>query len=175
MNLISVVRDFNMFDKCIRNNLNCSGMSFHIYDNRKENKPIPICYNNFLEQYDYSNDSWFVFCHEDFELQENISVFINGLDKKSLHGVVGGRRKGLCGFGMQVIYGNMMEKNRDGSGEAWFPGRFVSKPVVVEAFDCCCLMVHSSLVQLLRCFVDLILRCDIACRHFACGCQIASV
>ena len=147
MNLISVVRDFNMFDKCIRNNLNCSGMSFHIYDNRKENKPIPICYNNFLEQYDYSNDSWFVFCHEDFELQENISVFINGLDKKSLHGVVGGRRKGLCGFGMQVIYGNMMEKNRDGSGEAWFPGRFVSKPVVVEAFDCCCLMVHSSLVE----------------------------
>ena len=147
MNLISAVRDFSMFNKCVRNNQNCTGVRFHVFDNREENKPIPVCYNSFLEQYDYSTDSWFVFCHEDFELREKLSELVDNFDKRFLHGVVGGCRKGLCGFGMQVIYGNMIEVNRDGSGVAWYPGRFVSRPLVVEAFDCCCLIVHSSLVK----------------------------
>ena len=147
MEIITVVRDFEIFNKLIRNNINCIDAKLNTFDNRKENNPIPFCYNKFLEQYDYSKESWFIFCHEDFEFQEDLKSLQNKLDKNSLHGVIGGKRAGFMGFGMQIVYGNMTEIKRNGDGIPWNPGKIISKPVKVEAFDCCCLIVHSSLIK----------------------------
>ncbi len=141
---VSVVRDFAMYKKCIEGNPFVKA-ELSTIDNRTENFPIPVCYNRFLDRYDYSRDSWFVFCHEDFELREDISALLDSWDRNSLHGVVGGVRKGFCGFGMQRVYGNMTETNRVGEAE-WNPAVKIKSPVEVEAFDCCCLVVHSSLV-----------------------------
>ena len=41
----------------------------------------------------------------------------------------------------------MTEKKRSGDGDVWCPGQAVDSPVEVETFDCCCLIVHSSLVK----------------------------
>ena len=112
---VSVVRDFAMYKKCIEGNPFVKA-ELHAIDNRTENFPIPVCYNRFLDRYDYSRDSWFVFCHEDFELREDISALLDSWDRNSLHGVVGGVRKGFCGFGMQRVYGNMTETNSGGGG-----------------------------------------------------------
>lgn len=143
---ICVSRDPGLYAKCIADNRHVGRLDHVRLDNRQKNEPIPACYNRFLDEYDYAKESWFVFCHEDLEFQEDIVPLLERLDKNSLHGVVGAARKGLAGFGMQVIYGNMTEVNRDGSGGAWNPGRSIARPVEVDAFDCCCLIVHSSLV-----------------------------
>ena len=144
---ISVVRDFDMYEKFMRSNTNCAEASFIAFDNRGNNVAIPVRYNSFLDSYNYSNESWFVFCHEDFEFLENLVPILCQLNKERLYGVVGGRRVGFAGFGMQVVYGNMSERNRNGGDEEWLPGRKIKSSVKVEALDCCCLMVHSSLVN----------------------------
>ena len=147
---ICVSRDAGLYAKCIAGNRHIKCFAHVKLDNCQKNEPIPVCYNRFLDEYDYSKESWFVFCHEDFEFQEDIISLLEQFDKNSLHGVVGAARRGFAGFGMQVIYGNMTEINRDGRGEAWNPGKKVSRAVEVEAFDCCCLIVHSSLVEMHR-------------------------
>ena len=152
MNIVAICvsRDAGLYAKCIADNCHFWRCNHARLDNSKQNEPIPVCYNRFLNEYDYSKESWFVFCHEDFEFQEDLAPVLERFDKDSLHGVVGAARRGFAGFGMQVIYGNMTEVNRDGSGEAWNPGRKIARAVEVEAFDCCCLIVHSTLVEKYR-------------------------
>ena len=147
VSVVSVVRDRATYRRCLEDNRYCNGLILFPFYNRECNNPIPVCYNRFLDEYDYAKESWFIFCHEDFEFQEDIIPQLRRFDKDSLHGVVGATRKGFAGFGMQVIYGNMTEINRDGSGAEWSPGRKICHPVEVETFDCCCLIVHSTLVQ----------------------------
>lgn len=144
---VSVVRDFDLYRRCLRENPKCSGVQFVAFDNTSNNQPIPVRYNSFLDGYDYSHETWFMFCHEDFEPQEDISALLATADRSALHGVVGGVRRGFAGFGRQVIYGNMTERRRDGEGEERRVGRGIERMVEVEAFDCCCLIVHSSLIQ----------------------------
>ena len=145
--IVTAVRDFDAYEKYVSKNPFCGGMSFFPFDNRVDNTPVPVLYNRFLDGWDYSKAAWFVFCHEDFEFQEDAAHLLERLDKNRLHGPVGAKCKGFAGFGMQVLYGNMTEINRDGSGEPWNPAGKISKAVEVEAFDCCCLIVHSSLVE----------------------------
>lgn len=145
--IISVARDFDTYAMCVARNPFLDDVERITIDNRQKNESIPLCYNRFLDEYDYAKESWFIFCHEDFEFQEDLIPQLRRFDKDSLHGVVGAARKGFAGFGMQVIYGNMTEINRDGSGAEWSPGRKICHPVEVETFDCCCLIVHSTLVQ----------------------------
>ncbi len=61
MQIISVVRDFEMYDKCVGANPYNAGAELHPIDNRVENKGIPTRYNEFLDAYDYSKPDWFVF------------------------------------------------------------------------------------------------------------------
>ena len=170
--IISVVRDFEMYTTCVVRNSLLVDIERITIDNRKHNEPIPVCYNRFLDKYDYTKESWFVFCHEDFEFQEDVVSLLEHFDKDSLHGVVGAARRGFAGFGMQVIYGNMTEVNRDGSGKEWQPGRKIVQAVEVEAFDCCCLIVHSSLVKKYRLRFDETLLFDLYVEDF---CALAKV
>ena len=143
---ISVSRDPALYASCIRDNPYAFPLERLVIDNRERNEPISVCYNRFLDGYDYSHEAWFMFCHEDFELREDVSPILDRIDRSALHGVVGGARRGIAGFGRQVIYGNMTECRRNGEGEEWQVGRRVEKATEVESFDCCCLMVHSSLI-----------------------------
>ncbi len=145
--IITVVRDFQVYENMVRSNPNCQGCHCVAIDNRKENVPIPLRYNLFLNEYDYTQDTWFVFCHEDFEFQQNVVNMLYGLRKDSLYGAAGSRRIGFGGFGKQMVFGNMEQDDRIGDGVYWRPGRYVRSLYEVETFDCCCLIVHSSLVN----------------------------
>lgn len=143
---ICVSRDAELYEKCIVDNPCAASLGHVRIDNLAKNEPIPICYNRFLDGYDYAHDAWLIFCHEDFELREDISSLLDGLDRMALHGVVGAVRRGFAGFGKQIIYGNMTERGRNGDGGEWHVGKCIARATEVEAFDCCCLMVHSSLI-----------------------------
>ena len=144
--IVTVIRDWTMYDKSVRTNKWCEGSTFLPLDNSIANLPIPVRYNSFLESYDYSHDAWFVFCHEDFEFLENPCEIVKGLDKNALYGPIGHLRVGLFGFGVQRVRGEISITRKDDL-HSWKIGRRVAKPAKVETFDCCCLIVHSSLVK----------------------------
>ena len=146
---VSVVRDFSLYRRCLRENPKCGNMEFIALDNTAINEPIPVRYNRFLNDLDDLGDSWLVFCHEDFEPQESLEKKIEelALDEHALYGPIGCRRKEFAGFGMQVYCGEIDECKREDASEPWKVGRPIAAPVEVETFDCCCLLVHSSLIR----------------------------
>ena len=146
---ITVVRDFNSYDRYLKNNPNCNDWVFYAYDNNAENRAIPERYNSFLDQYDYGKDSWFVFCHEDFEPLENLTKRIRQLDleRSAIYSSIGCKRVGVAGFGMQRCYGRMKIGSKRDAKVIGAVGMAVDGKKEVETFDCCCLIVHSSLVR----------------------------
>ena len=138
MIFVSVVRDFAMYDRLVRNNPSNAGAEFVAFDNNAENKTIPVRYNSFLDSYDYSKEAWFVFCHEDFQFLEPIAPKLESLDKGTIYGVFGAKLR-VPGVGLQI------DSNKDGSDMS-FRGAPVSGPTTVDTIDCACLIVHSSLV-----------------------------
>lgn len=172
--IVSAVRDFHMYNRYIAQNRNCSGTSIVMFDNREKNEPIPVRYNDFLDSFDYSKQAWFIFCHEDFELEEPILDIVTNLPKEHLYGPVGSARIGFAGFGIQRTYGNISCINRDGSGERWYPGIFVKEPKCVETFDCCCVIVHSSLVKKHALRFDPKLEFDMYVEDFCAAAKVAA-
>ena len=144
---VTVARDLDMYDQLVRSNRNCGGAEFVVFDNRNDNQPIPVRYNSFLDTYDYSHEGWFVFCHEDYEFLEPLAPALSRLDRHCLYGQVGAIRRGLAGFGMQTIAGNLFCRPRDGSEPMRELGLRIKKLRRVETFDCCCIIFHSSLVK----------------------------
>ena len=138
MIFISVVRDFAMYDRLVRNNPNNAGAEFVAFDNNVENKTIPVRYNSFLNSYDYSKEAWFVFCHEDFQFLEPVAPKLESLDKGAIYGAFGAKLR-VPGVGLQI------DSNKDGSDMS-FRGLPVSGPTTVDTIDCACLIVHSSLI-----------------------------
>lgn len=134
-----------MFNRCWRDNSHLKNVDIRMFDNSNVNRPVPVCYNEFLSGWDYSRSAWFAFCHEDFELRGNLSDIVQHLDVGSLYGPIGSVRKGLEGLGYQRILGRIVHGSRDDS--RLFPiGVDVPTGTVVDTFDCCCILVHSSLV-----------------------------
>jgi len=145
MVVVSVVRDFEMYNRLVRSNPFNSGATFVPIDNREKNEGVPVGYNRFLDNYDYSNEDWFVFCHEDWEILEDWQRRLPELDKDSLYGPIGVAMYGSA----KVVLGQIFNSNKDGSGF-----RTVGVPcdmgTEVETFDCQCILVHSTLVEKCR-------------------------
>ena len=147
MQVVTVVRDFEQYNRFIKSNTGFDGAVFTAFDNRDDNQAIPVRYNSFLDGYDYSNPAWFVFCHEDFEPLELLCALLDGLSKDSLWGPVGCHRRHFLGVGYQVYDGAIKQVSPTTGhviGNPW-PNTPTGK--LTETFDCCCLIVHSSLVE----------------------------
>ncbi len=145
--LVSVVRDFAMYDRCLRTNPNCRGCTFAPLDNRVRNEGIPLKYNAFLDSRPADEEAWYVFCHEDFEPREPLLSRLEGLDTACLRGPIGARTRVRFGIYHEwQLVGRVAECAKDGSGEHEL-GRTVPPGTPVETFDCQCLIVHSSLVH----------------------------
>ena len=138
MIFVSVVRDFPLYIRSVRENRNNVGARFVVYDNNVENKRVPTRYNEFLDSYDFSLEDWIVFCHEDFQFLEPLSEKLSLMNKGSIYGVFGALPREI-GVGLQI------DSNKDGS-DASFRGFPVIKATLVDTVDCACLIVHSSLV-----------------------------
>lgn len=144
MQVISVVRNFEMYDKLVRNNP-CYGedTEFAVFDNNKENKNISTRYNEFLKKYDYSKEDWFVFCHEDWELKEDLLPKLETFDKNCLYGPIG-MALGKWYKGA-VLVGIIFQSHKNGASVIRFGDNFNTSNV--GTFDCQCLIVHSSLIK----------------------------
>lgn len=146
MKVISVVRDFCFYEKVVLHNpYYDSKADFITIDNRVENLGIAQRYNQFLNSYDYCKEDWFIFCHEDWELKEDIYSKLENLDKDCLYGPIGKvAHTGI--FKLQTNIGQIENCNRDGSN-LQIIGLSNYNLKRASTFDCQCLIVHSSLIQ----------------------------
>ncbi|MFI3291140.1 MAG: hypothetical protein R3Y46_04570 [Opitutales bacterium] len=146
MKIISVVRNFEMYNRLVKNNKNNKGADFVAFDNNQENKYISIRYNEFLNNYDYTKPDWFVFCHEDWEVLEDLQARLDKLDKNCLYGAIGVSLKVFWKFARRTFLGEIKHSDKDGNNVLKI-GNKIRKPKEVGTFDCQCLIVHSDLIN----------------------------
>lgn len=165
--VICVVNDFEIFDKVVKNNENLKGTELFFYDNTSENISITKRYNQFIEENIGRGDSvaapeqdfWCAFIHQDFGIQENINPLLEKLNKDCIYGAVGikifrglfyGKKGGVnvkYGFKTQLklTLGRILQGNNDFNFKKH--GRIALFQPTVDVIDCCCIMIHSSLIK----------------------------
>lgn len=141
--IVSVVRDYEMYDRCVRNNPFCQGFQLFPLDNRTENLPVPVRYNQFLDREE--EDGWIVFCHEDWRLDCCLPPLLEGLDRSRLYGPIGMWLIECPHSDFMEVRGFTVDGPKDGSRSNRFRG--VRLRGRVDTFDCQCLVVHSSLIR----------------------------
>lgn len=113
-------------------------------DNRRDNRPISVIYNDFLDSVE--DDRWIVFCHEDWEVLEPLAPILEMLDQSYLYGPIGvfveqRRREDVI-----IMRGGVLQSAKNGRKEVLIRGK--DPEGRVDTFDCQCLIVHSSLVRM---------------------------
>ena len=152
--LVCVVNDYAIFDEVIKNNENLADFEITDFDNREENVAITKRYNSFIEENVANNadDFWVLFVHQDFGFMENPNPMLKAMDKASIWGAVGvNLYKGLF-LGkdcfkpsITIAWGRILQGNNDFNFKEY--GRKIWFKKTVDAVDCCCVMVHSSLIK----------------------------
>ena len=149
---ISVVNDYNLYDRYVKNNKYVKmikNVKCIDFDNTKTNKYISVRYNDFLNSYDYSKESWFIFCHQDWELFTDITSLLSCLDKTKIYGPIGCQGDfdvSVKGKYARIYKGECIEVSRDGSQQT--KTSFCSfKDPLVDTLDCQAMLVHSSLIN----------------------------
>lgn len=144
--VVTVVRDYEMYDRLVKNNVNFQSAVLYDLNNTVENKNISVRYNEFLNSYDFSQEAWFVFCHEDWELKENIMNKLAVLDKNSLYGPIGTIFAASKNRFLLRSLGGVKNSDKEGKNIRFY-GRKCADGTIVDTFDCQCLIVHSSLIE----------------------------
>lgn len=165
--VICVVNNQEIFDKVVKNNENLKNSEHFVYNNTQENTAITKHYNTFIEenlntntelQVTQDNDSWCLFIHQDFGVMEDIDSVLKKLDKNYIYGAVGVKTlKGIffgkkgkdrhLGFktSLKLTLGRILQGNNDFNLKKH--GRPAIFQPMVDAIDCCCIIIHSSLIK----------------------------
>jgi hypothetical protein len=131
------------------------------YNNTVENVPLPARYNTFIDT--EMTDGWVAFVHHDFCFDSDPLPILTTASRDNIYGVIGARltRGGRSKWRRTSREGSRLWK-RGRSGTAHLLGRVKCEPVVhpervvgepfdqpllVDTVDCCCLIVHSSLIR----------------------------
>jgi len=150
VHIICVVNKFEVCNSVIRDYPYMSGLPIDIYDNTKENIGVSKRYNDFING--FSHDAWLIFCHQDFGFLEDAYDKIKDLDKNFIYGPIGAVRR--WGFFIRNSKIRLKKKillgqiNQANNGHRFYKnGIYIKKPRLVETIDCCCIIVHSSLIK----------------------------
>jgi len=158
--IVTVSNNSALYDSVIGNNACMNRHFLQVYDNSKENIGIPRRYNDFIKN-KMKQDAWVVFCHQDFAFREDITAKLAKLDNNCIYGPIGtGPTKQFIFIAAFSKYG--IERFRMGfydrtrkfgqilqstAKKTQRMGNYIRKPMLVDTVDCCCLIVHSTLVN----------------------------
>ena len=123
------------------------------YDNTIENKGISERYNSFIDTIKADDNYWVAFLHQDFIFNENPIGKLEKLDKNCLYGAVGiARMMYFAQFKPKFVfkpkfYRRCLLGQIYQGAEDRLVGNWLSQPRQVDTFDCCCCIVHSSLLR----------------------------
>ncbi len=143
--IVTVVRDYAMYDKCVGKNPNLADMRLIVYDNNLENLTITQRYNSFIDSITPNDDFWVVFCHEDWRADEPLNPILSALDPKYIYGPVGIFLQHRFAHDYVIPVGriDMYDKN----GENYMRIAPKMKTGRVDTLDCQCVIVHTSLLR----------------------------
>lgn len=160
--IVCVFNKQEVFEKIVKDNVSTKTCEVFAYDNTNENVAITKRYNDFIEKNIAKNanikdsDSnagfWCVFIHQDFGIQEDIDLLLNNLNKNYIYGAIGIKFNYPIllstdeGFDTSkiIIYGMIAQRiNNDFISF----GEYIKEPTTVDAIDCCCIIIHSSIIK----------------------------
>ncbi len=111
------------------------------FDNRWQNLPIPVRYNQALKQLRESGfRGWIFFVHNDFSILEPVERIVEGLSHDNLYGPIGARLL----EGRKVTLGEIFQYHQGGLIRF---GEKIDQPVQVDTLDCQCLFFHTDLLE----------------------------
>ena len=146
--IISVVNNDDYYNKYILENpylKNRKNIHFIKIENTIKNKPIPLLYNDFLTN-NKENDCWFIFCHQDWELKDDIELILQKLDKNKIYGPIGGKSEVIDGKIYSYTVGYTIDKSRDNKAQK-ISGNINHKILQTDTLDCMAMFVHSDIVN----------------------------
>ena len=194
LEIISVVNDFDCYERTIKSNQFMNKYNLHIFDNSKENLGIAARYNFFIKNQILTNkikDSWLVFCHQDFGFLQDPLEILTKQNKNCIYGPTGAAKKKPSlgfnwkrkfpfyfyvkyrvkrlgkikqGFHSKKYFTLNEEYNKSNIGGQFFykgnelfkigdelfyyvhTHNFLNQPSAVDTLDCCCIIIHSSLL-----------------------------
>lgn len=163
--VVTVVRNYELYNRFIRKNGWFQSALFYDLNNTRENKHISVRYNEFLNHYDYADEVWFLFCHEDWQLNCDIVSKLENLDKNSLYGPIGTIFLAQKDRFLLRSLGGVKNSDKEGKNIRFY-GRSCKDGTLVDTFDCQCLLVHSSLIEKYQLRFDETLRFDLYVEDF---------
>ncbi len=157
---VSVVNNYSLYNDTIGANPYMNVHQLHTYDNTKLNIGIARRYNDFIRTRLQSN-GWVVFCHQDFSMQEDITSKLSELDPNFIYGPTGtGPTKQLVfiasisRFGIERFRIGLYERTKkfgqilqSTPRRTQRTGKWLRQPKIVDTVDCCCMIIHASLIQ----------------------------
>jgi len=156
--IICVFNKQEFFEKVIVNCKYHKNCEFFGYDNTKENTALTKHYNYFIEENipqdatPENSDFWCVFMHQDFAFQEDIDLALKNLDKNFIYGPIGIKflTPNLCQSKERfkptdaICFGKILQM----AGSQFIHyGCEIKEPTIVDTVDCCCIIMHSSLIR----------------------------
>lgn len=141
--VFSVVRNPEMYIRCVSGNHFLKGCALERVDNSVDNQPVTKRYNDFLDSLE--EDCWVVLCHEDWEVKEGLYDRVKGLDPTFLYGPIGAFVEERKSVDIIVPMGYVEQSTKDGRRQIVINGKDAEGRV--DTFDCQCLIFHSSLVR----------------------------
>lgn len=152
INMVSVVINFKIYKKYVLDNpfiKNCSDITVSYFDNTEENIGVSKRYNQFLNAYDYSREeSWFCFCHPDWEISDDIAEKVKQFDKDKIYGPVGAKIIQLKSGIIKEERGFIYESSRAGhENRVVMPLNNYMEFEEADTLDCLAMFVHSSLIK----------------------------
>ena len=154
LKVVTVVNNFELFERCIKNNEFLSEADVCVFNNSVKNAGISECYNFFMERIKPEDDFWVIFMHQDFIFNENPIEKFQKLDKNCIYGVIGILFPVFFlqikpEFIFRVLRRCMLGQIYEGEGKRRVGHKVASHPEV-NTLDCCCCIIHSSLIKAAR-------------------------
>lgn len=160
IDIVTVVNDFSKYNQYFTEYDNVNKNHLICYDNTSDNISITKRFNDYIDS-KMKDNTWIVFCHQDFYFQENINSILKNIDKNCIYGPVGaGTKKQFAFFirfdgiklakarfgfiNKQVIVGTVTE---DSGNNKKVAGKKAKEFEQVNTLDCCCFIIHSDLIK----------------------------
>lgn len=169
IHLVCVSHKPDIFSRYVLDNPHLRHYAVTQYDNRNENTGVAERYNHFIQyRLPEISDGWIIFLHHDVQFEEDPGPMLDQLDRQHIYGPIGAflkspppqrqlaisrrawwrpklvRRQYYHPAVAGEVGCNPVHETIKGSGKCGVP---ISSPTLVDTLDCCCLIVHSSLIR----------------------------
>lgn len=161
--IVTVVNKPSQYARYVKNNPFYKDLDLVSFDNTNQNIPITARYNDFLDNR-MLPDAWVIFCHQDFSINEDVSLKLKDLDKGCIYGPIGikaCRSKALSFrltgpkaltlrkrvFFERKWHGQILQGLANDESKSILIGEKSSGLPEVDTLDSCCFIVHSSLMR----------------------------